>query len=67
MGGHASEANPKAGENQGMRKRFLLETGGDDADNEGESGGRGLHSSTFQLNVISFRGKRWVLYFPPVY
>ena len=36
VGGHASELNSKAGENQGMRKRFLLETG-DDADNE-ESG-----------------------------
>ena len=31
------------------------------------AGGRGLHSSTFQLNVSTFCGIRWVHGFPPVY
>ena len=30
-------------------------------------GGRGLHSSTFRLNVSTFCGIRWVHDFPPVY
>ena len=29
--------------------------------------GRGLHSSTFRLNVSTFCGIRWVHHFPPVY
>jgi len=29
--------------------------------------GRGLHSSTFRLNVSTFCGIRWVHDFPPVY
>ena len=29
--------------------------------------GRGLHSSTFRLNVSTFSGIRWVHDFPPVY
>jgi hypothetical protein len=29
--------------------------------------GRGLHSSTFRLNVSSLCGIRWVHDFPPVY
>jgi hypothetical protein len=29
--------------------------------------GRGLHSSTFRLNVSTFCGVRWVHDFPPVY
>jgi hypothetical protein len=33
----------------------------------GGGGGRGLHSSTFQLNVSTFCGIRWVHVFPPVY
>jgi hypothetical protein len=29
--------------------------------------GRGLHSFTFQLNISTFCGIRWVRDFPPVY
>jgi hypothetical protein len=29
--------------------------------------GRGLHLSTFRLNVRSFSGIRWVHVFPPIY
>ena len=29
--------------------------------------GRGLHSSTFRLNISTFCGIRWVPDFPPVY
>ena len=29
--------------------------------------GRRLHSSTFRLDVSTFRGMRWVHAFPPVY
>ena len=29
--------------------------------------GRGLHSSTFRLNVSTFCGIRWVHNYPPVY
>ena len=32
-----------------------------------EEDGRGLHSSTFRLNVSTFCGIRWVHVFPPVY
>jgi len=32
-----------------------------------QSHGRGLHSSTFRLNVSIFSGIRWVHEFPPVY
>ena len=31
------------------------------------AGGRGLHSSTFRLNVSTFCGTRWAHEFPPVY
>ena len=33
----------------------------------GWGGGRGLHSSTFQLNVSTFCRICWVHYSPPVY
>ena len=38
-----------------------------DAREAGGEVGRGLHSSTFQLNVSTFYGMRWVHDFPPVY
>jgi hypothetical protein len=62
--GDADDEQLQQGGGRGARLRGWAREEGGDA--RAGAQGRGLHSSTFQLNVSTFCGIRWVHDFPPV-